>query len=148
MLNPAYLESLYATVNASPFPRHLPFRLVEITADGARVELDVAEAHLQPFDIVHGGVIATLIDTATFWAGFARIPEDAGLVNIDLKLTYLETARRGRLVATGRCVRSGRTLSYAEAHVVGPDNTLIAHGTSSLMTLPGKGLTIGVPKFL
>lgn len=147
MLNPAYLEALYATVNASPFPRHLPFRLVELTTEGARVELDIDGVHLQPFGIVHGGVIAALVDTATFWAGFGRIPEDAGLVNVDLKLNYLQTATRGRLTATGRCVRFGRTISYTEAHVYGDGDVLIAHGTSTLMTLPGKGIDLGVRKF-
>lgn len=147
-LNPAYLEALYRAVNSSPFPRHLPMRLVATGLDEARVELDIAECHMQPFGIVHGGVLATLIDTATFWAGFGRLPEDSGLVNVDLKLNYLEPAVSGRLVATGRCLRPGRTISYAEASVSGGDGALLAHGASTLMALPGKGIKLGLPKFL
>ncbi|MCC7132046.1 MAG: PaaI family thioesterase [Gemmatimonadales bacterium] len=147
-LNPAYLDALYRTVNASPFPRHLPFRLVSLSLDGARIELDIAECHLQPFGIVHGGVIATLIDTATFWAGFGSIPEDAGLVNVDLKLNYLQSVASGRLVAVGRAIRSGRTISYTEATITTADGVLVAHGTSTLMVLPGKGLPTSVPKFV
>lgn len=56
--------------------------IVELTLDRCRIELTLGELHLQPFGIVHGGVLATLIDTATFWAGFMRLPEDAGLVNV------------------------------------------------------------------
>lgn len=147
-LNPAYLERLYPAINTSPFPSHLPMRLVAMDIDSSRVELEIDRCHLQPFGIVHGGVIATLLDTATFWAGFSTIPADAGLVNIDLKLNYLEAARSGRLVAIGRTIRSGRTVSYTEASVIGDGDTLVAHGTSTLMTLPGKGLSLGVPKFL
>ena len=147
-LNPPYLAALYRTVNASPFPSHLPFRLVAMAENSSRVELDIAPCHLQPFGIVHGGVIATLIDTATFWAGFSTIAEDAGLVNVDIKLNYLATARSGRLVATGRTIRSGRTLCYTEATITGDGDTLVAHGTSTLMVLPGKGIDFGVPKFL
>ena len=147
-MNPEYLAVLYRMINESPFPSHLPMRVVEVAMDAARVELDIAPFHLQPFGIAHGGVIATLIDTATFWAGFAPLPQDAGLVNVDLKLNYLQTVSSGRLIATGRCIRSGRTMSYAEAYVRTIDDRLIAHGTSTLMVLPGKGLPIGVTKFL
>ena len=148
VLNSEYLTALYALVNASPFPHHLPMRIVSVEIDRARVELDIAECHLQPFGIVHGGVLATLIDTATFWAGFGRLPADCGLVNVDLKLNYLAPAVSGRLVAFGRCIRAGRTISYAEASVTGPDGSMLVHGTSTLMALPGKGIAIGVPKFL
>lgn len=147
-LNPEYLTRLYRVINESPFPTHLPMRVVEITMDTSRIELDVAAVHLQPFGIVHGGVIATLVDTATFWAGLGPLPEDAGLVNMDLKLNYLETVSAGRLVATGRRIRAGRTTSYTEAYVRTGEGRLIAHGTSTLMSIAGKGLTIGVPKFL
>jgi len=148
VLNPAYLGELYQTVNSSPFPRHLPMRLVSMDLDRARIELDVAECHLQPFGIVHGGVIATLIDTATFWAAFGSLPADHGLVNVDLKLNYLQAVSSGRLVAESRAIRSGRTLSYTEASVTDSDGALVAHGTSTLMSLPGKGITLGAPKFL
>ena len=147
-LNPAYLSALYRTINESPFPQHMPMRVVDVTLETSRVELDVAECHLQPFGIVHGGVIATLVDTATFWAGFGPIAEDAGLVNVDLKLNYLQSVSSGRLVASGRLIRAGRTMSYTEAYVRGEDDRLIAHGTSTLMTLPGKGISVGLPKFL
>jgi uncharacterized protein (TIGR00369 family) len=147
-LNPAYLTELYQVVNSSPFPRHLPMRIVSMDLDGARIELDIADCHLQPFGIVHGGVIATLIDTATFWAGFGALPADCGLVNVDLKLNYLQAVSSGRLVAEGRSIRSGRTLSYTEARVIDETGSLVAHGASTLMNLPGKGISLAAPKFL
>jgi hypothetical protein len=45
-------------------------------------------------------------------------------------------------------IRSGKSISYAEARVLDGDGALLAHGTSTLMTLPGKGLKISAPKFL
>jgi len=147
-LNPAYLASLYERVRAAPFPHHISMQLVEIELDRCRVELEAGTQHLQPFGIVHGGVIATLVDTATFWAAFAPIPEDAGLVNVDLKLNYLEPGRPGRLIAEGTLVRGGRTVSYSEATIRSHDGRLLARGASTLMVLPGKGLDIPAPKFL
>jgi len=147
-VNGEYVRKLLALVNGSPFPAHLPFRLVSIDLEEARVELDVEQNHLQPLGTVHGGVIATLIDTATYWAAFLALPEDSGLVNVDLKLNYLRPVSEGLLIADGRCLRAGRSISYAESHVRDGDGRLVAHGTSTLMALPGNSLVVGVQKFI
>ena len=146
--NPKYIEELKTVVGTSPYPRHMAMKLNQIDFNQCEVVLDLAQCHLQPFGIVHGGVIATLIDTATFWSAFLTLPEDSGLVNVDLKLNYLGPAVKGRLRAEGICLRPGRSISYAEAKVFDEDGVLIAHGTSTLMALPGKGLALGSPKFL
>lgn len=146
--NPEYLRELKQIVNTSPYPSHMSMRLSAIDIDSAEIVLEAGPCHLQPFGIVHGGVVATLIDTATFWAVFMRIPEEAGLVNIDLKLNYLKPGVSGRLTAFGRAIRTGTTISYAEAQVLSADGALLAHGTSTLMTLPGKGLKLKARKYI
>lgn len=146
--NPAYVDALIDAVNSSPFPMHMAMQLKAIAFDHALVSLKTDTCHLQPYGIVHGGVLATLIDTATFWAAFLRLPHEDGLVNVDLKLNYLKPVVGGTLTATGRCIRAGRSLSYAEAGVTDADGELVAHGTSTLMALPGKGLALKLNKFL
>jgi uncharacterized protein (TIGR00369 family) len=146
--NPEYIRELIEIVNTSPYPEHMSMRLVRIALDKAIIELKTGRCHLQPYGIVHGGVIATVIDTATFWSVYMRLPEGAGLVNIDLKLNYLKPVENGRLIAEGRTIRSGKSISYAETSVLNEKRELIAHGTSTLMTLPGKGLHLNSRKFL
>jgi len=146
--NDDYINKLIEMVNTSPYPRHLRMELVSISVDQSVVKLKTEQCHLQPFGIVHGGVLATLIDTATFWSVFLRLPEDAGLVNIDLKLNYLKSVSTGAMTAQGRCIRAGRSINYAEASVKDKEGNLIAHGTSTLMVLPGKGIRVGAKKFL
>jgi uncharacterized protein (TIGR00369 family) len=146
--NPEYIRRLKEMVKEAPYPRHMAMELPEIGMDTAVVTLRLAQCHMQPFGIVHGGVLATMIDTATFWAAFLRLPDGEGLVNIDLKLNYLKGAREGVLRAQGRCLRHGRAISYAESSVTDEAGDLLAHGTSTLMALPGKGLKLGVDKFI
>lgn len=146
--NPAFVEELINVVNTSPFPEHMLMQLDTIAFDHAVVSLKIDTCHLQAYGIIHGGVLATLIDTATFWAVFLRLPERDGLVNVDLKLNYLKPVADGALTATGRCIRAGRSLSYAEAGVTDAAGQLVAHGTSTLMALPGKGLNLKESKFL
>lgn len=146
--NPAYVNAIQGLVHAAPYPKLIGMVLAALDFDSCRIDLTLREDHMQPFGIVHGGVLATLIDTATFWAAFMRLPEDAGLVNVDLKLNYLKAVVRGRLRAEGECLRAGRQISYTVASVYNDDDELVAHGTSTMMALPGKGLQIGIPKFL
>lgn len=148
-INVEYVRRLEKLVLDASYPRLIGMRLEAIDIDRATLLLDIdAQRHYQPFGIVHGGVLATLIDTATFWAAYMRLPQDTGLVNIDLKLNYLQPAAGGRLTAEGRCIRPGRTLSYTEAHIYDESGALLAHGTSTLMALPGRGIDVGVPKFV
>jgi uncharacterized protein (TIGR00369 family) len=146
--NHEYINKLIEIVNTSPYPHHLRMQLVSISLDQATVNLKIEQCHLQPFGIVHGGVLATLIDTATFWSVFLKLPEDAGLVNIDLKLNYLKSISTGLMSAQGHCIRAGRSINYAEASVKDEEGNILAHGTSTLMVLPGKGIRVGVKKFL
>jgi uncharacterized protein (TIGR00369 family) len=139
--NPAYIQAVQDAVHHAPYPELIGLRLSELAFDRCRIDLELAPRHLQPFGIVHGGVLATLIDTATFWAAFLRLPQDTGLVNVDLKLNYLKAVAQGTLRAEGECLRAGRQISYTQASVFDTQGELVAHGTSTLMALP-------VPKFL
>ncbi|MCF8031119.1 MAG: PaaI family thioesterase [Desulfohalobiaceae bacterium] len=67
---------------------------------------------------------------------------------MDLKLNCLKAVEQGVLRAEGRCLRFGRSISYAESSVVDEAGELVAHGTSTLMTLPQNGLQVGVDKFI
>ena len=133
--NPAWIRAVLADEALSPYRTWMGLRVTEIDLDRA---------------LVAGGVMASLVDTATFWAAVVRAPVDAGVANVDVKVNYLEAVPKSarRLIAEGRVLRPGRSLSYAEASVRDEDGRLVAHGTSTVMNLPGKGLSVDLPKFL
>ena len=146
LFNPQYRDRLFALIHEAPFVRHMGMRITDLAWGRSSFEMNAAEFRLQPFGVVHGGNIATLIDTATFWACFLSLDSDEdGLTTVDLKLNYLAPARLEALRCTGRLIKAGKTISYAEAEVHTGDNRLIAHGTSTLMRLPGLGMKIGIP---
>jgi len=100
---------------------------------------------------VHGGVIASLADTAIFWSCFGELDESAGITTVDLKVNYLAPVADGKLSARGRRIRLGRTLGLGEAEIFNGEGRLIAHGTSSVIILPGFGFPGNPtlpPKFL
>jgi uncharacterized protein (TIGR00369 family) len=144
--NPEHVERLISTINASPYFQLLNMRVVEMGVAYSVVEINLARQHLQPFGIVHGGALASLIESATSWAVFYEIEdESAGVTTVDLKLNYLAPATAGRVIARGRRIKLGRTLGYAEATVTAEGGKILAHGTSTLMILAGKAPRMDAP---
>ncbi len=137
--NPEHVERLSRVINDSPYFRLISMKVKEIGAGYSRFEIDLGQRHLQPFGQVHGGVFASIIDTAASWSLFYGIEDHhAGLTSVDLKLNYLAPAVSGKLVAKGLQIKIGKTLGYAEAEVTDANGKILAHGTSTLMILPGK----------
>jgi uncharacterized protein (TIGR00369 family) len=60
-----------------------------------------------------------------------------GLTTVEIKVNYLAPVQKGRLKAEGRCIKIGKTLALGEALVRDDEGKLIAHGTSTMMVLPG-----------
>src|SRR5687767_3810876 len=146
VLNPLYRERLFVLIDGAPFVRHMGMRITDLALGHATFEMTPAAFRLQPFGVVHGGNLATLIDSAAFWACYLAIDsDDDGLASVDLKLNYLAPARMETLQSTGKLIKAGKTLSYAEADVRTGDGRLVAHGTSTLMRLPGLGMKLGIP---
>jgi len=145
-LNPEYVQRINQLVNSSPYFQLLSMKLLEAGPGFSLLEIDVAEKHLQPFGFVHGGVFASIIDAAVFWSIFHEIDDpNPGATTVDLKLNYLAPAATGKLVARGNRIRVGKTLGYGEAAVTDESGKLLAHGTSTLMILPGNTLAADRP---
>jgi uncharacterized protein (TIGR00369 family) len=150
-LNPDYVKAVTALANDSPYFRHLGMVIAELGVGEALVEIRSQKIHHQIFGNVHGGVIASLVDTAIFWCFYAELDESAGITTVDLKVNYLAPVADGKLSARGKRIRLGRTLGLGETEVFNGDGKLVAHGTSSVIVLPGFGFPgkpILPPKFL
>ncbi len=144
-LNPEYVKIVTALANESPYFRHLGMVVAELGVGEALVEIRSQKIHHQIFGNVHGGVIASLVDTAIFWCFFAELDESVGITTVDLKVNYLAPVSNGKLSARGKRIRLGRTLGLGETEVFNGDGKLVAHGTSSVIVIPGFGFP-GSPK--
>jgi uncharacterized protein (TIGR00369 family) len=136
-LNPQWVEEVGRITNACPYFVLQSMTIVGLEIGRSRIEIDLAQKHLQPFGVTHGGVFATIIDAAAFWAVFSEAPQGTAMTTVDLKLNYLAPAVNGKLIAEGRTVKIGRTLGLGEAKVFNEDGKLLAHGSSTLITAPG-----------
>lgn len=144
--NPEYIKRIIKIVNTCPYFELLSIKLMDVGVGYSSLEIDLTDKHLQPFGMVHGGVFASIIDAAAFWSVYLGIEDQtAGLTTVDLKLNYLAPAVSGKLIARGRQIKLGRTLGYAEAEVLDQTGKILAHGTSTVIIMPGKAVETEPP---
>jgi uncharacterized protein (TIGR00369 family) len=120
-----------------PIAELIGFELVEVDEGRAVFALDPAERHHNPLGTVHGGIAATLLDSAIGCAVHTTIPEDGGYTTLELKVNYLRsiTEATGRIVATGTILHRGRTVAMAEGKLEDEDGRLLAHATSTCLIM-------------
>jgi uncharacterized protein (TIGR00369 family) len=100
----------------------------------ARLELEATEEHLNDAGTVHGGVLATLVDTAMGQAVRSRTGEDDVPATSQLTVTYLRPGKPGHLQVTGRVSKQGEHLTVCEADVE-QDGRTLAHAVATFAVL-------------
>jgi uncharacterized protein (TIGR00369 family) len=132
-LNPVHVQAVINAINQGPYFKHLSMVVKDIGIGYSNVEVKVGNEHLNPLGGIHGGVYASIIDTATYWAVYCELDEGVGLISIDLKIDYLAPTNDGLIITKGRSIKIGRTVCLAEATAIDQDGKWLAHGTSKMM---------------
>jgi uncharacterized protein (TIGR00369 family) len=111
------------------FPSVVGLDLEEVRVDYARMRLPYRPELRQPAGMVHGGAIATLIDTVVVPALSSVYDEIPFLVTIDLQIRFLNAAKETDLIGEGWVVRRGRSISFCQAEVRrAVDDEVVAEG--------------------
>ena len=116
-------EIIQSFIPQSPLVRHLGIELKSLEQDRAELLLPYRPELATIGDVVHGGAIATLIDTvgtAAAWADDAEAPESSTGSTVSMTVEYMEAARGGDLLATGTPVRRGRSICFCDVTVTEP----------------------------
>ena len=135
------LEAMHAIVAGElpgpPIAELVGFDLVEVGEGRASFELDPAERHYNPLGTVHGGIAATLLDSAMGCAVHTTLNEGEAYTTLELKVNYVRaiTEATGRVVATGSVIHRGGRVATAEARLTDADGRLLAHGTSTCLIM-------------
>jgi uncharacterized protein (TIGR00369 family) len=136
-----YLEKMMrGEVPAAPIAHTLDFRLAEVGDGVAIFECDPGEFVYNPIGSVHGGLAATLIDSATGCAVHTQLPAGTFYTTVNLAVDFIKgiSDASGTLRCAGRVVRAGQRIAVADAEVKGADGTLYARGSATcLIFRPG-----------
>jgi uncharacterized protein (TIGR00369 family) len=134
-----FLRELQAgRLPGAPISRTVDFTLDEVEPGRAVFSLTPGEEHYNPIGSVHGGVYATLLDSAAGCAVQSTLPLGTAYTSLDLTVKFLRriTADTGPVRAIGTVVSRGRQTALAQAQLVDGTDRLLAHATSSCMLFP------------
>jgi uncharacterized protein (TIGR00369 family) len=107
---------------------------------GAVLGMTVGDHHRQIHNVVHGGAIATLADTAGAIAAYTVAPEGVELATIELKINYLLPIAEGKIEAEGRVLRAGRNFMVVECDVRNHEGALAAKALMTFGSAGGRAL--------
>ena len=120
-----------------PIATLIGFRPISLEPGVAVFEMQAGPQHANPMGTVHGGVLCDLADAAMGMAHASTLEEGATFTTVELKINFLKPVWSGRLTATGRVVKGGRTIGLVECDVRDDEGHLVARASSTCMTLRG-----------
>jgi uncharacterized protein (TIGR00369 family) len=130
----AYLEAMQVgELPPPPVAVLIGMRMIEVSEGRAVFTIEPAEYHYNPLGTVHGGVTATLLDTALGCAVQSMLPPETGYTTIELKVNYLRplTVKTGTVYGEGKIIHMGQRIATAEARLTDAAGKLYAHATTT-----------------
>jgi uncharacterized protein (TIGR00369 family) len=120
-----------------PIGELMNFKVSEVEEGRVVFTVEPAEYHYNPLGVVHGGLAATLCDSAMACAIWSTLPAGKSQTTIELHINYIRpiTARAGRLRCIGQVINVGRRVATAESRLLDDDDKLYGHGTTTCMIL-------------
>ncbi len=127
-------------IMAGEFPRPplsllLDFALVELGPGRAVFAVEPAEYHYNPIGVVHGGLAATLLDSAMGCAVHSTLPTGAAYTTLEIKVNYTRpmTVETGVVRCEANVVHAGARTATAEGRIIDQNGKLYAHGTTTCL---------------
>lgn len=118
-----------------PIALLMGFDIVEVEEGRAVFAVEPAEYHYNPIGVVHGGLAATLLDSAMGCAVQSTQPAGRGWTTLELKTNFIRPMTRdtGRVTAEGRVLHAGSRVATAEGRVEDAAGRLLAHATTTCL---------------
>ena len=133
-----FLQKIVAgELPAPPLASVLKFNIVELREGYAVFAVEPAEYHYNPIGVVHGGLAATLLDSAMGCAVHSTLPAGAGYTTLEIKVNFVRpmTAETGRVRCEAKIIHIGGRTATAEGRVIDEAGKLYAHGTTTCLIL-------------
>lgn len=132
------IQSVQELLLRAPYHRWLGLSVLALDENGIDIRATWREEWVVNAErrYTHGGVLAALVDLAADWALVRRTGR--GVPTLDLRVDYHAAAMPGDLIAEGRVIKAGGTISTAEAHVYDLEDKLLASGRGSYFTAEPK----------
>lgn len=142
--DPGYEARVRASFDRQRFMQTIGAQLVRVAPGEVDVELPVRDALVQQHGFVHAGALATVADSACGYAALSLMPAGAAVLSVEFKINLLAPAAGDRVVARGRVIRAGKTVTVCWGEVTaydGANERLVATMVATMMTVRDRGLS-------
>lgn len=128
-------ESIFSLLNNSPFYRHLGMEVLEMGEGRAKLRLEVRDEHKNLYGIVHGGVLAALLDSTCSIAVGTLLGEGEAAVTLDQRINFISNVSGGVLYGEGKALHKGRYTGVGQGEVRDEEGNLVAAGMTTVFVV-------------
>ncbi len=142
--DPDFEPRVRASFARQQFMATIGARLARVAAGEVDIELAVRNDLTQQHGFLHAGVLAAAADSACGYAALSLMPAGAAVLSVEFKINLLAPAAGDRVVARGRVIRAGKTITVCWAEVTafaGTQERLVATMVGTMMTVRDRGLS-------
>jgi uncharacterized protein (TIGR00369 family) len=136
--DPAFADRVRASFRRQALMELIGATLTRVEPGLVEIELPYRPDLTQQHGFFHAGIVATIADNAGGYAGYSLMPASSSVLTVEYKINFMTPGDGEKLVATGRAIRSGRTLTVCEVEVnvlKGGTATMCARALQTLMCL-------------
>jgi uncharacterized protein (TIGR00369 family) len=141
--DPLYESRVRASFERQRFMATLGARLTRVEPGEVDIEVAVRDELTQQHGFLHAGALATAGDSACGYAALTLMPPGAAVLSVEFKINMLAPAAGDHIVARGRVIRAGKTITVCWGEVTayeGERERLVATMVGTMMTVQGRGL--------
>jgi uncharacterized protein (TIGR00369 family) len=133
-----YLKAIQsAELPPPPVAALIGMEMMEVSEGRVVFSAEPAEYHYNPLGTVHGGIVATLLDSAMGCAVQSLLPVGSGYTTLEIKVNYVRpiTSATGTVTCEGKIIHLGGRIATAEAYLTDATGKLYAHSTTTCILL-------------
>jgi uncharacterized protein (TIGR00369 family) len=130
------MERVRQSFEQQGFMRTIGATLESVQSGTVTITCQFDERLTQQHGLLHGGLLATLVDVACGYAALSVMPAGREVLTVEFKIQFLKPAKTERVIAVGHVVQAGRTLTLCEGSVFDATRTrVLARMTATMMAV-------------
>jgi uncharacterized protein (TIGR00369 family) len=120
-----------------PYAELMSFEMVHAVSGEVDIQMNAGRQHHNPMGTVNGGALCSLADAAMGMTMVSVLTADESFTTLEQKTNFLKPVWQGKLIAQGRLLRDGKTVTLVEAKIYDEKHSLVAYAVSTCMKLRG-----------
>jgi len=140
----AYLEKVRALTNRSPYYRLLGMDVTEIKEGESRIQMPFRQELTHPYEIMHGGAIASLADSAVALALISLVEREERITTIEFKINFFVPIAKGNLTGHAKIIHKGSSTAVGDVEVTDETGKLVAKVIATYSIKRGSEMTLPI----